>query len=127
MSAEAPYEGRRFTPPALFMCGGILIWASNFLAIYVIAAIACAKGWAALTIGGMPFVAFIGTVLTIVAGAGTAFVLRAGLKRLRANGQLDESVRFIYFLAAAIGMLALVAILYNALPAWFLATECGRS
>ena len=126
MSAEALGEGRRFTPTALFICGGTLIWASDFLAMYVIAAIACAKGWAALTIAGMPFVAFVGTVLTLAAGAGTIGVLRAGLKRLRENGRLDESVRFIYFLAAAIGVLALVAILYNALPAWFLATECGR-
>jgi hypothetical protein len=126
MSAEAPREGRRFTPTAVFMCGGILIWATDFLAIYVIAAIAFAKGWAALTVAGMPFVAFVGTALTIAAGAGTVGVLSVGLKRLRANGQLDESVRFLYFLAAAIGMLALVAIFYNALPAWFLATECGR-
>jgi hypothetical protein len=126
MNGEAPSEGRRFTPTALFVCGGTLIWASDFLAIYVIAAIACARGWAALTIAGMPFVAFVGTVLTLAAGAGTIAVLRAGLKRLRSIERVDEPARFIYFLAAAIGMLALVAILYGALPAWLLATECGR-
>lgn len=126
MNVEAPAEGRRFTPTALFVCGGTLIWAGDFLAVYVIAAIVCAKGWAGLTIAGIPIVAFMGTVLTMAAVAGTIAILHAGLKRLRANGQLDPSVRFIYFLAAGIGMLALVAIFYNALPAWFLATECGR-
>lgn len=127
MSVEAPHEGHRFTPTALFICGGILIWAGDFLAVYVIAALACAKGWVELTIAGMPIVAFIGTILTIAACAGTAAILRIGLKRLQANGRLDASMRFIYFLAAAIGMLALIAILFNALPAWFLAAECRPS
>jgi hypothetical protein len=127
MSTEAPPEGHRFTPTALFICGGLLIWASDFLAVYVIAAIACAKGWAKMTVAGMPIVAFIGTILTIAACAGSFVMLRVGVRRLQANGQLDESMRFIYFLAAAIGMLALVAILFNALPAWWLATECAPS
>ena len=126
MNVEAPAEGHRFIPMALFICGSLLIWASDFLAVYVIAALACAKGWAELTVVGLPFVAFIGTMLTLAACIGTLAILRFAVKRLQANGQLDPSMRFIYFLAAAIGMLALIAILYNALPAWLLATECGR-
>lgn len=124
MSIEAPSEGHRFTPTALFICGGLLIWASDFLAVYVIAAIVCAKGWQELAVAGVPLVAFIGTVLTVAAGAGTIALLRIGWKRLQMNGTLDQSRRFIYFLTAAIGMLALVAILFNALPVWLLPTQC---
>lgn len=127
MSAhETQAEIHRFTPTALFICGGMLIWATDFLALYVIAAIACAKGFASITLAGLPIVAFIGTMLTVCAVVGTIVLLRVGLRRLARNGQLDDSRRFIYFLVSAIGMLALIAILYNALPAWWLATECGR-
>lgn len=127
MSTEAPAEGQRFTRTALIICGGLLIWAVDFLAVYVIAAIACAKGWVELTVAGMPFVAFVGTILTIAASAATIVILRSASRRLQADGRLDQSMRFIYFLAAAIGVLALVAILFNALPAWWLATECAPS
>lgn len=126
MNVEAPIEGPRFTPVALFICGSLLIWAGDFLAAYVIAALACAKGWIELTVVGVPLVAFVGTVLTLAACLGTIAILRFAVKRLQASGQLDASMRFIYFLAAALGMLALIAILYTALPAWLLATECGR-
>lgn len=125
--ATSEEEGRRFMPTALFICGGLLIWAANFMAVYVVAAIACAKGFAGSNVAGMPFVAFAGTVLTLAAGAGTVAILRTGMKRLKTNGQLNASVRFIYFLAAAVGMLALVAILFNALPAWLLANECAQA
>lgn len=121
---ETQSEIHRFTPTALFICGGMLIWATDFIALYVIAAVACAKGFASLTLAGMPFMVFVGTLLTLAAWAGTIVLLRLGSKRLDENGRLDASQRFIYFLVAAIGMLALIAILYNALPAWLLATEC---
>ncbi len=123
-SNETQAEIHRFTATAVFICGGMLIWAIDFLALYVIAAIACAKGFASATVAGMPIVAFVGTLLTIGAVVGTIVLLRIGTRRLADNGRLDESLRFIYFLVAAIGMLALIAILYNALPAWLLATEC---
>lgn len=115
----------RFTPTTLFICGGLLIWAADFLILYVIAAIACAKGFAALTVAGLPFVAFVGTVLTLLAGVATGLLMRVAIRRLRAAGASDESIRFIYFVAASIGGLAAIAIFFNALPAWLLATECG--
>lgn len=118
-------ELRRFTPTAFLICAGLLIWAADFLLVYVIAAIACAKGFAGVTVLGLPFVAFVGTVLTLAACLATAVVLRIGVKHLQTNGRLGESVRFIYFLAAAIGALALIAILFNVIPAWVLATHCG--
>jgi hypothetical protein len=118
-------ELRRFTPTALFVCAGLLIWAADFLLVYVIAAIACAKGFAGVTVLGLPFVAVVGTVLTLAACLATAVVLRIGVRHLQANGSLGQSVRFIYFLAAAIGAISLIAILFNAIPAWVLGAQCG--
>jgi hypothetical protein len=123
MSAK-PDAVHHFTPTTLFICGGLLIWAADFLIVYVVAAIACAKGFAAWTIVGLPFVAFVGTATTLLAGIGTGLLMRAAIRRLRAAGESDASVRFIYCLAGSIGALAAIAIFFNALPAWLLATEC---
>lgn len=125
MSAERAAT-HRFTPTALFVCGGLLIWAADFMIIYVVAAIACARDFAAITIAGLPFVAAFGTALTAGAVAATVLLMGVATRRLRAQGQSEQSVRFIYFLAGAIGGLSLIAILFNALPAWLLATECGH-
>jgi hypothetical protein len=112
-----------FTATTVFMCGGLLIWAADFLAVYVIAAIACAKGYASSTVLGIPFVAFVATASTLLALAATVWLVRTAVRRLREQG--DGGSRFIYFLAASLGGMALLAIFFNVLPAWLLATECG--
>jgi hypothetical protein len=114
----------RFTPIAIFICAGLLIWAGDFLIIYVVAAVACAKGYAETIIFGIPLVAFVGTAITIAAGGATWAVLQIAISRLRKYPEADASARFIYFLAGAVATLGLLAILFNALPAWLLATQC---
>lgn len=71
MSQRSGDDVHPFTLTTLFMCGGLLIWAVDFLIVYCIAAIACAKGWVMGTIAGMPFVAFVATVVTLIAIAAT--------------------------------------------------------
>jgi hypothetical protein len=112
-----------FTATALFVCGGLLIWAADFLVIYVIAAIACARGYATTSIIGIPFVGFIGSVVTLIAVIATAVIVHAAARKWRSHEQGASG--FIYFLAATIGAIAIVAMVFNVLPAWLLATECG--
>lgn len=119
-------EGRRFTPTTMFICGGLLIWAADFLLMYVVAAIACARQFASLAVLGLPFVAMFGTALTAVSILAIVWLVRVAVRRLRAEHASDRAVRFIYFLAASIGSFSIVAVVFNALPAWLLATECGR-
>jgi hypothetical protein len=116
----------RFTPIAIFICAGLLIWAADFLIIYVVAAVACAKGYEQTTIAGIPFVAFVGTAVTLVAAGGTWAVLHVAILRLKKIPDADTSLRFVYFLAGAIATLGLLAMLFNVLPAWLLATQCVR-
>lgn len=111
-----------FTLTTLFMCGGLLIWAADFLLVYVIAAIACAKGYAVDTIAGVPFVAFVATVITLIGIAATVLLLRIAIRKLRA--QTQEANRFIYTLTASVAGMATLAMFFNVLPAWLLATEC---
>ena len=111
-----------FTLTTVFICGGLLIWAADFLLVYVIAAVACAKGFAMNTIAGMPFVAFVATIITLVAIVATVLLLRIAIRKLRA--QTQEANRFIYTLTASIAGMATLAMFFNVLPAWLLATEC---
>lgn len=111
-----------FTLTTVFICGGLLIWAADFLLVYVIAAVACAKGFAMNSIAGMPFVAFVSTVITVVATFSTVLLLRFAIRKLRA--QTQEANRFIYTLTASIAGMATLAMFFNVLPAWLLATEC---
>ena len=111
-----------FTLTSLFMCGGLLIWAADFLIVYCVAAIACAKGWVMDTVAGMPFVAFVATVVTVIAIAATVLLLLIAIRKVRAHTQ--DANRFIYTLTASIAGMATLAMFFNVLPAWLLATEC---
>lgn len=117
-------EQHRFAPTALFVCGGLLIWAADFLFVYVAAAIVCSR-YAQLTLAGMPLVMVITLGSTVLACAATLALMWFAARRARGDGEAGASVRFIYFLASAIGALALVAIVFNALPGLLLATDCG--
>ncbi len=112
----------RFTPTALLLCGGLLIWAADFLIVYVVAAVACAKGYAASSIAGVPFVTFIGTSVTLLAGLATAALVRVVLGRWRDRD--DGPSGFMYFLALTISLIALLAMFFNVLPVWLLSSEC---
>ncbi|MFO7304083.1 MAG: hypothetical protein C0P74_001080 [Gammaproteobacteria bacterium] len=125
ITAEAD-DARRFLPTTLFICAGLLFWAADFLATYVIAALACARGFALSSVVNIPFVAFVGSVLTVVAGSGTLVIVLISARRLQGT-ELDTSARFIYFLASTMGVIGLVAIAFNALPAWLLANECASA
>ena len=83
------------------MSAGALCWALHFAAIYGFTGIACARGLA----GAVPW-AVAG--FTLVAALAAAAVLRVALR------QRDS---FEHWLAAALAGAALVAILWEALPA----------
>jgi hypothetical protein len=123
MSEPATNSTRRFTPTALFLCGGLLIWATDFLIVYVLAAIACAKPHIGGSFAGIPFVALVGTAVTLIAAVATVILVRIALRRLRAEGRTPSG--FIYFLTTSIGAIALLAMFFNVLPAWLLAAECS--
>lgn len=112
----------RFPRTALFTAAGLLIWAADFLFIYIFAAIACARGYADLTVFGagiVPLASFVATVIALVA---TGLVIRAGARRAGAGGA--SSGAFLGGVAAIAALLALIAILFTGLPVLLLRT-CG--
>lgn len=118
---------RRFTPTVLFMCGGLLIWALDFVIVYVAAALVCAQQQAHATVLGIPVVTFIGIVASVLACAATAVIMWIAAQRLRNEPSAGASTRFINFIAIAVGAMALFAIVLNALPALLLAFDCSRA
>ncbi|MBA2350421.1 MAG: hypothetical protein ACR2FI_06640 [Burkholderiales bacterium] len=100
----------RFTRTALRMFSGPLIWGMHFLAIYVFAAIVCARrpfdpDWVA----AVPWTILAMTLLA--AAALLAMIVPA----IRANGREDVS-GFIAWTTAALAALALAAVIWETLP-----------
>ncbi|MCD6680577.1 MAG: hypothetical protein LT102_07970 [Burkholderiaceae bacterium] len=87
-----------------WLASGIVVWAAHFLVIYGFTALACARG-------------FVPAIQPVIAGAGVVAV--ALLASIIARGWMSRA-HFEHWLSAAIALLALVAVVYETIPAWTL-------
>lgn len=115
---------RRFTPTAFLIWSGLLIWAADFLLIYIIQAIVCAKGYADASVLGLGAIPATTLLCTLAALTATFLITLRCVRQVRA-GPSDQRVRFTSFVTAAAGGLALVAIIWTALPGLLLQTGCA--
>jgi hypothetical protein len=116
-----------FIRKSLFMMGGLLVWAAQFTTVYVFNALACARGFAERQVLGIGIVPFVVGAASLLAFAATLAVLLAALwRRGPAQASLDERPvdGFLRYTTVAIAALSLVAIAWNALPA-FVVPPCG--
>ena len=90
-----------FARSALLLFAGPLLWAAHFAAIYGFTGLACARTWT----GAVPWAV---ACLTFAAALACAFVIAVGLRRRDV---------FEAWLGAMLAAAALVAILWEALPA----------
>jgi hypothetical protein len=90
-----------FARAGLLMSAGALCWALHFAAVYGFTGVACARGYAQ----AVPWAIL---ACTVVAGLGAAAVMSVALRQ-------RES--FEHWLAAAIAGAAMLAIVWEALPA----------
>ena len=101
---------------------GPLIWAAHLFALYAFTALACARRFADLSWLGVGVVPWAISGATVVAAAATLLAIRLALRdRRRSNGNASH---FLHWLTAALGGLALLGILWEALPA-LLVPACG--
>lgn len=84
----------------LFMSSGVVVWALHFGTLYGLTALACARGWQPLLV---PSIA----VATAIAALATISIIAAGLRR---------RAQFESWMGAGIAALALVAIVWDAMP-----------
>jgi hypothetical protein len=106
---------QRFTATSFLILGGLLVWMADFVFVYGFAAVACAKGLADASLVGLPVVTVVTLLASLLAGVITALIARRGYC-LHRSREMDEHTRFIGFVAAASGGLALVALLLLLLP-----------
>ena len=84
----------------LFMSSGVTVWALHFAAIYGLSALACARGWRGLVVPST-------VVSTVLASIAIGVILAVALPR---------RAQFEYWMSACLAALALVAIVWEALP-----------
>lgn len=105
-----------FTRAFLLMFAGPLIWAVHLLAVYVFAALACARGFAHIEWLGIGVTQWIIGALTLGALAAVAAVL-VFQERRDGNGS-----SFIRWTSLTVGLLSALSIMWQALPAYFVPT-----
>lgn len=113
-----------FTRTAFSIFGGLLVWMADFVAVYVFAAVACARGFADVRWFGMPIVTLLTLLASLLAAAATVLIVRRGY-RLQRDVAIDEQSRFIGFVTWASGGIALIALLLLVLPA-LVVSACPR-
>lgn len=117
-------ERHKFSSTALLIWSGLLIWMVNFLFVYVFAALACARRFADADVFGVGIVPFTTIIATALAGLATAAVTWSAARRLQQQASTDRHSRFIFFVTAGAGGLALIGLLWVAIPALVLSTNC---
>ena len=109
-----------FVAKLVFLCGGLLIWAAHFGAVYAVNGVACARGLDRLTVLGFGAVPAIVAVATGLAVLACGAILAAAL-RGRGPGIADEPsgpVQAFWRMGTASGAgFAMVAIAWTGLPA----------
>ncbi len=98
------------------MSAPLLIWAGHFLVIYALTAIACARSF------GVGVVSSGIAAATLIATGAALFTIRAALSQRRREA--GDMAAFVRWMSAAAGGLALVAILWEALPV-LIVPACG--
>lgn len=94
---------------------GFIVWGVHFMGVYSFGAVACARGWSAVSFLGLPLLPlgiFAASLLAI------AVILIAYALWSRAWRRFEEEVHgFTRFLTGATAVLSIASILLNTLPA----------
>lgn len=85
---------------ALWMSSGVIVWALHFGALYGLTALACARGWQSLVVPSIALATALAAILALL-------IVVAGWRR---------RARFESWMTAGIAALALVAIVWEAIP-----------
>jgi hypothetical protein len=105
------------------MVAGLLFWAAHLGVIYGMHALACAHGWSDSMLAGFSIVHWIIATATVAALLGCALVLTNALRDLREGlpgDDAEQPARFLAYTTATIASFAMLAIIWEALPAFFI-------
>ena len=118
---------RRFGSKTFLLLGGLLIWAAHFMFVYAATSLACARGFAHITVLGaglVPFTVMLATCLALLAAGWVLLTALSWGGPLRGEASTDAGSAFIQHLTIALALIAMIAIVWNALPA-LVVSPCG--
>ena len=101
-----------FSSTALRVLAGPLVWATHFLAIYAITALLCERSSAQTPV--LEFLPWAIACATLVAAAALFTIIAMSLRERRNQ---RSAARFVHWLSATLAALALLAVLWETLPA----------
>jgi len=113
-----------FPRAALLATGGLLVWAANFLVIYVHTALACERGHAHSTLFGVGVLPLASIIATSVSAAACGVLLVQAWRRANTEGGTPGPRLFLARLGAIVTLLALVAIAILGIPGLVVANPC---
>lgn len=99
--------------------GGLIVWAAHFLAVYMAAAVICARGFADVSLLGIGLVPFAVAVATLLALAANLSLARAASADERRHPGRASSP-FLRWLALAAVTYSTFAVVIQAYPAFVL-------
>jgi hypothetical protein len=111
----------RFFPTVAYLLAGMIVWAGAFAGAYVVTAIVCARRLGDASVLGIAILPFSIGLITLVALAATAIVAILAYRRWPKPGDADLP-SFVQSLALLVALMAIVGIVWNAVPALFFAT-----
>ena len=112
-------------PRVFLMTGGLLVWAALFLFCYVFTALACTHGLVYRTFIGIGVVPLVLALATMAALGAVALVLRAaGQLDTHAARRADDIESVAADVASMVCLLALIGILWNAMPPLLVGVRC---
>lgn len=117
-------QQHRFTSTTFLIWSGLLIYAVNFLFVYIFAAIACAKRLTQIHWLGLSLVPLVTTLSCGMAAVTIGVVIWMTIRRNRLQSDMTATTRFIRFVAIGGGGLSLLALLWLTLPPLLITVGC---
>jgi hypothetical protein len=114
-----------FAVTMLRMNGGLLIWGLHFGVVYGVNGIVCARNLGEAQWLGLGIMTWVVGVTTVAALAATVVLIWAALRPAGRFGPYPEPTGpFIDWITATVGAIAVLAIVWDALPVLFV-PACG--
>jgi hypothetical protein len=111
----------RFIPTVAYLLGGMIVWAGAFAGAYAATAYVCARRLGDATVLGIGVLPFSVGLITLVALVATAIIAIVACRRWPEPGDPDLP-SFVQSLTLFVALMAILGIMWNAVPALFFAT-----
>ncbi len=112
---------RRFTRVTWLVMAPLLAWLACFTGVYLVGALACARGFAGVRWAGVGITTLLTALLVLAAAAFTAWRIASARRLLRGS---PEEQKFSAFLASSLAGLVLLGLVLVWLPVLVVRPPC---